>query len=104
MIKTAGVLALAMAAAALGGCATTDPHRELAARCERERAENIAVATAAGAAVGAAAGAAVDRDDARGAAVGGAAGALIGSQIGRATSEDCREYYRRYPGPRRRGY
>ena len=94
-LMAAGALTLL----ALGGCATSR-YDELANRCEAERRENIALATAAGTALGAAAGAAVDSNDARGAAAGGAIGALIGSQVGRRSSEDCLRYFERYPQPR----
>ena len=89
----------ALLALTLSGCATSR-YDELANRCEAERRENIALATAAGTALGAAAGAAVDKNDARGAAVGAATGALIGSQLGRRSSEDCLRYFDRYPQPR----
>ena len=39
-------LLLTIGAGALSAC-VSDPYREVAERCERERAENIAVATAA---------------------------------------------------------
>lgn len=98
-----GMTALALAATAtLSGCASTRYDR-YADQCERERAEQRALATAAGGLIGAAAGAAVDSNDARGAAIGGAAGALIGNQIGNRTSEVCRGYFQQYPEPRR-GY
>ena len=96
-----------MAVAALGavsfnlaGCATTDRYDRFAEQCERERAENRALAIAAGTALGAAAGAAASKDDTKGAALGGAAGALIGSQFGGQYSQVCREYFLRYPDGR----
>lgn len=91
----AGALTLLM----LSGCATSRYDR-FAEQCERERAENRALAIAAGTALGAAAGAAASTDDAKGAALGGAAGALIGSQFGGQYSAVCRDYFTRYPDPR----
>ena len=81
------------------GCASTraDP---FAQQCENERAQQRALAIAAGGALGAAAGAAVAKNDAQGAALGGAAGALLGSQFGGQYSAVCRDYFARYPEPR----
>ena len=83
----------------VSGCATSREDR-FAQQCENERAQQRALAIAAGGALGAAAGAAVAKDDAKGAALGGAAGALLGSQFGGQYSAVCRDYFMRYPEPR----
>ena len=89
--------ALAAVSFNLAGCATTNRYDQFAQQCENERAQNRALAIAAGTALGAAAGAAAAKDDTKGAALGGAAGALIGSQFGGQYSQVCREYFLRYP-------
>lgn len=91
---------VAVAAALISGCASTAREDRFAEQCERERAEQRAIAIAAGTALGAAAGAAVAKNDAQGAALGGAAGALLGSQMGGQYSAVCRDYFTRYPEPR----
>lgn len=85
----------AIAAGALGGCATTSGD-DWASACQRDYERNRAAAIAAGAVLGAAAGAAIAKDDKAGAAIGGVAGALIGSQVSK-KDDPCGYGFGGYP-------
>lgn len=97
-------VSVAIAAGALGGCATYGDRggSDWTSACQRDYQRNRAAAIAAGALVGAAAGAAVAKNDAAGAAVGAVAGGIIGSQIGK-KDDPCGYGFGGYPYDRSYG-
>lgn len=103
-MRFTGLITVGLAAATLGGCASSSGYGDSwADACRRDYERNRAAATAAGAIIGAGAGAAIAKDDAAGAAIGAVVGGVVGNQAAR-KDDPCGYGFTGYPYSRQYGY